>query len=76
MKSSGIWVYVVGILMFVWGFCQLGYAFMDFALPITIPFTDWGKLLGEKDLFDDVQFLNTEARRTSNSYANSVSPAQ
>ena len=55
MKNSGIWVYVVGILMFIWGFCQLGYAFMDFALPITIPFTDWGTLLGAEELFSDMQ---------------------
>jgi tetratricopeptide (TPR) repeat protein len=55
MRNSGIWVYVVGILMFVWGFCQLAYAFMDFALPITIPFTDWGNMLGEDELFSDVQ---------------------
>jgi hypothetical protein len=55
MKNSAIWVYVVGIFMFIWGFCQLGYAFMDLHLPITIPFTDWGALLGEKELFDDMQ---------------------
>ena len=55
MKNSGIWVYVVGILMFVWGFCQLGYAFMGLTLPITIPYTEWGTLLGEKELFDDMQ---------------------
>jgi tetratricopeptide (TPR) repeat protein len=55
MKSSGIWVYVVGILMFVWGFCQLGYAFMGFDLPITIPYTEWGTLLGEEELFEDMQ---------------------
>jgi tetratricopeptide (TPR) repeat protein len=55
MKSCAIWVYAVGIFMFIWGFCQLGYAFMDFHLPITIPFTDWGILLGEKELFDDMQ---------------------
>ncbi len=40
MKGAGVWVYLVGILMFVWGFSQLGYAFMGFLLPITIPFTD------------------------------------
>ena len=56
MKSSAIWVYAVGIFMFIWGFCQMGYAAMDFHLPITIPFTDWGILLGEKELFDDVQW--------------------
>lgn len=55
MKNSAIWVYAVGIFMFIWGFCQLGYAFMDFDLPITIPFTDWGILLGEQELFSDVQ---------------------
>lgn len=55
MKSAGVWVYLVGILMFVWGFSQLGYAFMGFLLPITIPFTEWGVLLGEKELFDDIQ---------------------
>lgn len=55
MKSTGIWVYVVGILMFVWGFCQLGYAFMGFDLPITIPYTEWGTLLGEEELFEDMQ---------------------
>jgi hypothetical protein len=56
MKSSAIWVYAVGIFMFIWGFCQMGYAAMDFYLPITIPFTDWGDILGEKELFDDVQW--------------------
>ena len=56
MKNSAIWVYVVGIFMFIWGFCQMGYATLDFHLPITIPFTDWGILLGEKELFDDVQW--------------------
>ncbi len=55
MKNSAIWVYVVGILMFIWGFCQLGYAFMGFHLPITIPYTEWGALLGEKELFEDMQ---------------------
>jgi tetratricopeptide (TPR) repeat protein len=55
MKSSAIWVYVVGIFMFIWGFCQLGYAFMDFDLPITIPFTDWGILLGQEEFFSDMQ---------------------
>jgi len=55
MKNSGIWVYVVGILMFIWGFCQLGYAFMGFNLPITIPYTEWGTLLGEEELFSDMQ---------------------
>jgi len=55
MKYTGVWVYVVGILMFIWGFCQLGYAFMDFHLPITIPFTEWGSILGEEELFSDVQ---------------------
>ena len=55
MKSSAIWVYVVGILMFIWGFCQLGYALMDFHLPVTIPFTDWGILLGEEEFFSDMQ---------------------
>jgi len=55
MKNSAIWVYAVGILMFIWGFCQLGYAFMDFGLPITIPYTEWGTLLGEVELFSDMQ---------------------
>ena len=55
MKSAGIWVYVVGILMFVWGFCQLGYAFMDVDLPITIPFTEWGLFFGEEERFNDMQ---------------------
>jgi hypothetical protein len=55
MKSCAIWVYVVGIFMFIWGFCQLGYAFMDFHLPITIPFTDWGILLDEDELFSNMQ---------------------
>ena len=55
MKNSALFVYVVGILMFIWGFCQLGYAFMDFHLPVTIPFTDWGILLGEDELFSDMQ---------------------
>ena len=56
MKNSAIWIYVVGLFMFVWGFCQMGYAALDFDLPITIPFTDWGKLLGEKELFDNMQW--------------------
>jgi tetratricopeptide (TPR) repeat protein len=55
MKNSAIWVYVVGIFMFIWGFCQLGYTFMGFLLPITIPFTEWGTLLGAKELFEDIQ---------------------
>ncbi len=55
MKNSAIWVYVVGILMFVWGFCQMGYAFMGFDLPITIPYTEWGTLLGEEEFFSDMQ---------------------
>ena len=55
MKGAGVWVYLVGILMFVWGFCQLGYAFMGFLLPITMPFTEWGALLGEGELFNDMQ---------------------
>jgi tetratricopeptide (TPR) repeat protein len=55
MKNSGIWVYVVGILMFIWGFSQLGYAFMGLTLPITIPYTEWGTLLGEEELFSDMQ---------------------
>ena len=55
MKSSGVWVYLIGILMFIWGFCQLAYAFKGFALPITIPFTEWGELFGEDDLFEDMQ---------------------
>lgn len=55
MKNSAIGVYVVGIFMFIWGFCQLGYALMDFHLFITIPFTDWGVLLGEDELFSDMQ---------------------
>jgi tetratricopeptide (TPR) repeat protein len=55
MKNSAIWIYVVGILMFVWGFCQLGYAVMGFDLPITTPYTEWGTLLGEEELFEDMQ---------------------
>ena len=55
MKNSAIWIYVVGIFMFIWGFCQMGYAFMGFDLPITIPYTEWGTLLGEDELFSDVQ---------------------
>ena len=55
MKNSAIWIYVVGILMFIWGFCQMGYAFMGFDLPITIPYTEWGTLLGEEELFSDMQ---------------------
>ena len=55
MKNSAIWIYVVGIFMFIWGFCQMGYAFMGFDLPITIPYTEWGNLLGEDELFSDVQ---------------------
>ena len=55
MKNSAIWVYVVGILMFIWGFCQLGYAFMGLNLPITIPYTEWGTLLDEEELFSDMQ---------------------
>ena len=55
MKNSAIWVYVVGIFMFVWGFCQLGYAVLGFDLPITIPYTEWGTLLGEEELFEDMQ---------------------
>ena len=55
MRGAGVWVYLVGILMFVWGFCQLGYAFMGFLLPITMPFTEWGALLGEDELFNDMQ---------------------
>lgn len=57
MKSVGIWVYVVGILMFGWGFCQLGYAFMDLHLPITIPFTEWGAFFGAEELFNDMQLF-------------------
>lgn len=56
MKNSAIGVYVVGIFMFVWGFCQLGYAVLGFDLPITIPYTEWGTLLGEEELFEDVQY--------------------
>ena len=41
--------------MFVWGFCQLGYAVMGFDLPVTIPYTEWGELLGEEELFEDMQ---------------------
>lgn len=55
MKNSAVWIYVVGILMFIWGFCQMGYAFMGFDLPITIPYTEWGTLLGEEELFSDMQ---------------------
>jgi tetratricopeptide (TPR) repeat protein len=55
MKNSAIWIYLVGIFMFVWGFCQLGYAVMGFDLPITIPYTEWGNLLGEQELFEDMQ---------------------
>ena len=55
MKNSAIWIFAVGIFMFVWGFCQLGYAVMGFDLPITIPYTEWGTLLGEQELFEDVQ---------------------
>ena len=55
MRSSGVWVYVIGIFMFVWGFCQLAYAFMDIRLPINIPFTEWGAVFGEDDLFYKMQ---------------------
>ena len=55
MKNNGVWVYLIGIFMFVWGFCQLGYAIKGFDLPITIPFTEWGKYFGENDLFEDMQ---------------------
>ncbi len=55
MRSSGVWVYVIGIFMFVWGFCQLAYAFMEIRLPINIPFTEWGTILDMEDLFYDMQ---------------------
>jgi len=55
MRSSGVWVYVIGIFMFVWGFCQLAYAFMDIRLPINIPFTEWGAVIGADDLFYNMQ---------------------
>jgi len=55
MKNSAIWIYLVGISMFIWGFCQLGYVVMGFDLPITIPYTEWGELLGEQELFEDIQ---------------------
>ena len=55
MKNSAIWVYVVGLSMFVWGFSQLGYAFMGLDLFITIPYTEWGTFLREKELFEDMQ---------------------
>ena len=55
MKNSAILIYVVGIFMFIWGFCQMGYAFMGFDLPITIPYTEWGSLLGEEELFGNMQ---------------------
>jgi tetratricopeptide (TPR) repeat protein len=55
MKNSAIWIYAVGIFMFIWGFCQMGYAFMGFDLPITIPYTEWGTLLGEEELFSNMQ---------------------
>lgn len=57
MKSVGVWVFVLGLLMFGWGFCQLGYAFMDLHLPITIPFTEWGVFFGAEELFNDVQLF-------------------
>jgi len=55
MRSSGVWVYVIGIFMFVWGFCQLAYAFMEIRLPINIPFTEWGAVFGADELFNDMQ---------------------
>ena len=55
MKNSAIWVYVVGLSMFVWGFSQLGYAFMGLDLFITIPYTEWGAFLRERELFEDMQ---------------------
>lgn len=55
MKSCAVWIYVVGILMFIWGFCQMGYAFIGLDLPITIPYTEWGTLLGAEELFSDIQ---------------------
>lgn len=55
MKNSAIWVYVVGLIMFTWGFCQMGYAFLGFDLPITIPYTEWGTLLDEEELFSNMQ---------------------
>ncbi len=55
MRSSGVWVYVIGIFMFIWGFCQLAYAFMEIRLPINIPFTEWGAVIGADELFNDMQ---------------------
>ncbi len=55
MRSSGVWVYVIGIFMFIWGFCQLAYAFMEIRLPINIPFTEWGAVFGADELFNDIQ---------------------